>query len=189
MSNKVILSIITQEDLLLSHCFDIKDVISVVEETFLKYNEENVIFPDKVSVVFDQVSQNRINCLPAGFRDQEIYGMKWVSIFPENPHNYSLPNLSAVYILSELKTGFPIAFMEGALCSNLRTAAVGAVAAKFLARSDSECIGFIGAGEQAKAHFMAMKAVLPSLHECRISSRTANSEKNLFLSWRICTQM
>ena len=76
--------------------------------------------------------------------------MKWVSVFPPNPEKYGAQNLSAVIILSEIEKGFPLAFMEGTLCSNLRVGAMGGVAAKYLARPDSKRIGFIGAGEQAK---------------------------------------
>ncbi len=65
--------------------------------------------------------------------EEKIYGMKWVSVFPGNPHNHGLPNLSATILLSEIKTGFPIALLEGTMCSNMRTAAVSAVAAKYLA--------------------------------------------------------
>lgn len=40
--------------------------------------------------------------------------------------------------------------MEGTLASNMRVAAIGAIAAKHLSRTNSHSIGFIGAGEQAK---------------------------------------
>lgn len=102
--------------------------------------------------------------------------MKWVSVFPENPYQYGVQNVSAVIVLSELRYGFPKAFMEGTLCSNLRTAATSAVAAKFLAKKDAQTIGFVGAGEQAKTHLMAMLNVRPTLSVCKVASRTSESE-------------
>lgn len=175
MFDGISVKLITQEDLYKAGCFDVPNAIDVIENAFLQYRDGKVIFPDKVAQVFDQASQNRINCLPAAVND--IYGMKWVSVFPDNPQKYQIPNLSAVILLSRLDTGFPVAFMEGTLCSNLRTAAVGAVAAKYLAKKDSQVIGFIGAGEQAKAHLMTMMAVRPGIRECRVSSRTEKSEQ------------
>lgn len=169
-NNKV--KIITLQDLLDADCFDVVASQRVIEETLVKEGTKDIIFPDKVSVVFDEKSQNRINCLPAGIVSQNVYGMKWVSVFPGNPHSYQVPNLSAVIVLSNLKNGFPVAFMEGSLCSNLRTASVGATAAKYLARENVETIGFIGAGEQAKSHFLGMLAVRPSIKTCFVSSRT-----------------
>lgn len=172
-NNKV--KIITLDDLLVAGCFDVNSSLQVIEGSLCKQGTTDLLFPDKVSVVFDESTQNRINCLPAGIRSQQVYGMKWVSVFPVNPHKYNIPNLSAVIVLSSLKDGFPKVFMEGSLCSNLRTAAVGSVAAKYLARENSETIGFIGAGEQAKSHLLGMLAVRPSIKKCFVSSRTKDS--------------
>ncbi len=175
--DKLSIKIITQRDLIEADCFNIPESLDVVETALRKRVSGDVIFPDKVSVIFDEASQNRINCLPAAIVDEEVYGMKWVSVFPGNPHLYSLQNLSAVILLSELKYGFPKAFMEGTLCSNLRTAAMSAVAAKYLAPKQAETIGFIGAGESAKSHMLAMMAAVPSLKVCKVSSRTQASEQ------------
>lgn len=169
--------ILSQEDLIQAGCFDMASAVKVCEETLTEYAKGNIIFPDKVSVIFDDKTQDRINCLPAGLKSKQVYGMKWVSVFPENPHKHDLPNLSAVVLLSELETGFPVAFMEATLCSNVRTAAMSALAAKYLCIEAPKTIGFIGAGEQAKSHFLAMKAVFPSIETCMISSRTHASEQ------------
>ncbi len=167
--------VLTQQDLIKAGCFDFTSAIQVIEKTLVDFSKGRIIFPDKVSVIFNESTQDRINCLPAGLIDEKIYGMKWVSVFPENPYLKNLPNLSAVILLSELENGFPIAFMEGTLCSNMRTAAMSAIAAKHLARREPKNIGFIGTGEQAKSHFLAMKNVFPSIKKCSIS---ANSEKS-----------
>lgn len=169
--------IITEEDLLKAGCFNIPESIMIAEKAFLQRSEDKLIVPDKVSVVFDAATQNRINCLPAGSFEDEVFGMKWISVFPDNPTLHGIQNVCAVILLSDLKTGFPKAFMAGTLCSNLRTAATSAVAAKHLARKDSQTIGFIGAGAQAKSHFMTLKHVCPSIKLCKVSSRTSESEK------------
>lgn len=171
------LNVYSQQDLLDAGCFDMAAAIRVVEEAFVNYANGEVVFPDKVSVVFDEMTQDRINCLPAAIIPEKVYGMKWVSVFPENPHKRNKSNLTAVYLLSELESGYPVALLEGSLCSNIRTAAVGGLGAKYFARKNSETIGFIGAGEQAKAHFLSMKAVLPGLKICKVASRTQESER------------
>lgn len=169
--------ILTQDDLIQAGCFDMNTAIQVCEGALKSFAAGNVIFPDKISVVFDQKTQDRINCLPAGLKDEQVYGMKWVSVFPENPHTRDLPNLSAVVLLSEMVSGFPVAFMEATLCSNIRTAAMSALAAKYLAIPNPTEIGFIGAGDQAKSHFLAMKAQFPGIRYCKVSSRTNQSEQ------------
>lgn len=175
--NCISITIITQEDLLKSGCFNIPEALEITENAFRKRYNGEVIFPDKVSVIFDEKSQNRINCLPAGMMRDNLYGMKWVSVFPENPRRYGVQNVSAVILLSELQYGHPKAFMEGTMCSNLRTASTSALAAKYLASVNSSTIGFVGAGEQAKSHFLAMMSVFPGISLCKVSSRTNATEQ------------
>lgn len=161
----------SQEDLLGAGCLDITMAMEAAERGMLAYADGDVLFPEKIVQIFNDQTQERINCLPATFRSEKICGVKWVSVFPPNPVKHGIQNLSAVIILSEIERGFPIAFMEGTLCSNIRVGTMGAVAAKYLARRDAETIGFIGAGEQAKMHLIAMKTAVPSLQVCRVGAK------------------
>lgn len=176
MANELNIKYLSQEALIEAGCLDMAAAVDVAENALLAYEEGRVLFPDKTVQIFDEALQSRINCLPATLLNEKVCGMKWVSVFPGNPHLFGLQNLSAVLLLSSIETGFPIAFMEGTLCSNLRTAAVSAAAAKRLARPDAAEIGFIGAGEQAKMHLVGMKTVLPGLKVCRVASRTEARE-------------
>ncbi len=175
-SHRLSFTYLSQEDLIESGCFDIRLAILTAEKTLLAYEEDSILFPEKTVQIFDHASQDRINCLPATLLDEKICGLKWVSVFPRNPKLHDLQNLSAIFVLSEIEKGFPVAVMEGTLASNMRVGAMGAIAAKHLAREDSEVIGFIGAGEQAKMHMLAMKSVRPSLKQCRVASKVAEEE-------------
>lgn len=179
-SHRVNFTYLSQEDLLDSGCFDLQMVIEVAEKTMLAFEDHRILFPEKIVQIFDPVAQDRINCLPATLLDEKICGAKWVSVFPRNPKRHGVQNLSAIFVLSEIEKGFPVAVMDGTLASNMRVAAMGGIAAKHLARKDSQSIGFIGAGEQAKMHLLAMKAVRPSLKECRVSAKTVE-EENQFI--------
>ena len=121
--------------------------MDAAESAIRAFHVGDIIFPDKIVQIFNDETQERINCLPATFKSDGVCGVKWVSVFPPNPVKNGIQNLSAVAILSEIEHGFPIAFMEGTLGSNIR---VGALADRYLARDDATTIGFIGAGEQAK---------------------------------------
>ncbi len=167
---------LSQEDLLQAGCLDLSMAVEAAERSLVAYARGEVLFPDKIVQIFNDETQERINCLPATFLPEKICGVKWVSVFPPNPVRFGLQNLTAVIILSEIERGFPIAFMEGTLCSNVRVGAMGALAARHLARPDSRSIGFIGAGEQAKMHLLAMKTVLPELVTCRVGAKTAQEE-------------
>ncbi|MDG2220713.1 MAG: ornithine cyclodeaminase family protein [Rubripirellula sp.] len=167
----------SQEDLLGSGCLDVGMAMEAAESAIHAFDQGDVLFPEKIVQIFNDETQERINCLPATFKSRKICGVKWVSVFPPNPIRHGIQNLSAVIILSEIEHGFPIAFMEGTLCSNVRVGTMGAVAAKYLARSDSKSIGFIGAGEQAKMHLIAMKTAVPSLEICRVAAKEGEEER------------
>lgn len=166
----------SQEDLLAAGCLDITMAMDAAEAGMRAFEDGNVLFPEKIVQIFNDDTQERINCLPATFKDRKLCGVKWVSVFPPNPVKHGIQNLSAVIILSEIEHGFPVAFMEGTLCSNIRVGSMGGLAAKHLARPDSEVIGFIGAGEQAKMHLIAMKAAVPALKVCRVAAKLDSEE-------------
>ena len=109
----------SQEDLLAAGCLDVRMAMAAAEEAMRADRRGEVLFPDKIVQIFDDATQERINCLPATFKQDKVCGVKWVSVFPPNPVKHGIQNLSAVIILSEIEHGFPIAFMEGTLCSNL----------------------------------------------------------------------
>lgn len=176
-SHRIGFTYLSQENLLEAGCFDLRMAIEVAEKTMLEFEAHRILFPEKIVQIFDPVTQDRINCLPATLLDEKICGAKWVSVFPRNPKMHDVQNLSAIFVLSEIEKGFPVAVMEGTLASNLRVASIGAIAAKHLARKDSQSIGFIGAGEQAKMHLLAMKVVRPSLKECSVSAKTVEEEQ------------
>ena len=168
---------LSQEDLLEAGCLDFHLAIGAAESALLAHRNGEVMFPEKIVQIFNQETQERINCLPSTLLREKVCGMKWVSVFPPNVPRFGLQNLSALFILSEIEKGFPIAVLEGTLASNIRVGAMGALAARYFAPAEARVIGFIGSGEQAKMHLLAMKTVRPSLVECRVAAKTAEEEE------------
>ncbi|HID76269.1 MAG TPA: ornithine cyclodeaminase family protein [Planctomycetaceae bacterium] len=179
-AHRITFTYLSQEDLLRAGCLDFPMAIQAAEEAMLAQRRGEVIFPEKIVQIFNDQTQERINCLPATLKTDRVCGMKWVSVFPPNVERYGLQNLTALFVLSEIEKGFPLAVMEGTLASNIRVGAMGAVAAKHLAPPEARVIGFIGSGEQAKMHLLAMKTVRPTLEECRVSAKTP-PEEDLFI--------
>lgn len=172
---KIIYRAISLEDVISIYKGKPELFFQIVEDAFLKYDKGEAILPSKISQIFDEETQNRINCMPATLLADKVSGMKWVSVFPTNASK-QLPNVSGIMILSEIETGFPIAVIDGTLLTNIRTASVGCVAAKYLAPSKVETIGFIGGGSEARMHFVLLKNMFPTIKECRVSSRTTTTE-------------
>lgn len=123
---------LSQEDLLESGCLDFELAIAAAESAMLANRDGDVIFPEKIVQIFDEETQKRINCLPATLLNENVCGMKWVSVFPPNVSELGLQNLTALFVLSETEKGFPLAVLEGTLASNVRVGAMGGLAAKHL---------------------------------------------------------
>ena len=93
--------------------------------------------------------------------DQPFFAAKVNANFPGNPAQHGLPTVQGVLVLFDAARGEPLAVMDSAAITTLRTAAASAVAAKHLARPGARTMTIVGCGVQARAHLSAMRAVLP----------------------------
>jgi thiomorpholine-carboxylate dehydrogenase len=75
------------------------------------------------------------------------------------PNNTELPTHMAVIALFDPKTGAPLALMDGRYITEMRTAAVSAVATDALASRDARVLTILGAGVQANAHLEVLPHV------------------------------
>jgi len=81
--------------------------------------------------------------------------------FPDNPERWGLPTVQGAVLLMDGVCGAPLAVLDSAVLTALRTAAATAVAAKHLARPDSSVLTLCGCGVQGRAHLAFLAAVLP----------------------------
>ena len=102
------------------------------------------------------------------------YALKEVCVFPENPKRGLDTHLGAV-ILHSGETGEPLAIMNAAAITAIRTAAVSAVATKLLARQDASVLAIIGLGAQGKSHHRAIPLVR-DIREIRMCGRNDSVE-------------
>ena len=86
----------------------------------------------------------------------ESMGIKMVTFYPKNTE---LPTHMAVIALFDPKTGEPLALMDGRYITEMRTAAVSAVATDALASRDATVLTLLGAGVQAHAHLEVLPHV------------------------------
>jgi len=87
-------------------------------------------------------------------------GIKWVSVFGRNAE-YGLPQISALIIVNDTKTGFPRAVLDGSWITAKRTAAASALAGRHLALPTARNLGVIGCGVQARSHVEAFLVDFP----------------------------
>jgi ornithine cyclodeaminase/alanine dehydrogenase-like protein (mu-crystallin family) len=101
--------------------------------------------------------------------EDPAYGLKAICIFPGNPALGKDAHQGAV-LVSSARTGELLALLNGSALTEVRTAAVSAVATSLLARPDAAHLAIIGTGVQARAHALAIAASRP-LAEIRLAGR------------------
>jgi len=107
--------------------------------------------------------------MPGYLSEPECFGVKLVSLIPRNkPPQYS-SHLGLV-LLFEADHGQPVALLDAAQITAIRTAAASGLATRLLAREDAGDLALLGAGEQACSHLEAMLTVR-SLRRGRVWAR------------------
>ncbi len=107
---------------------------------------------------------DRIIAMPAYLGGEtSMAGLKWVGSKHDNPSNRGLQRASAVIILNDTENHYPIAVMEGSLISAMRTAAVTAVATRYLANENFQKVACIGCGLIAQLQLRTLIEQFPSI--------------------------
>ena len=113
--------------------------------------------------------------------DGRQYAFKYVNGHPKNTAK-GLLTVMAFGMLADVETGYPLLLSEMTLTTALRTAATSAVAARWMARSDSRVMALIGNGSQAEFQAIAFHA-MQGIRELRLydtdPEATAKLEGNL----------
>ena len=81
--------------------------------------------------------------------------------FPQNRQRFGLPTIQGVIVLCDAENGKPLALMDSMEITAQRTGAATAVAAKYLARPDSEVATICGCGSQGRVQLRGLLRVLP----------------------------
>jgi alanine dehydrogenase len=79
--------------------------------------------------------------------------------FPENGSRFGLPTIQGLIVLCDGENGTPLAVMDSRDITALRTGAATAVAAKYLARRDSQTVTICGCGIQGRVQLTALSRV------------------------------
>jgi ornithine cyclodeaminase len=96
--------------------------------------------------------------MPAYLAQSGDLGAKIVSVFSHNPER-DLPTIHAVVIVLDSTTGVPVALMDGAYLTALRTGAASGAATDLLARKDAHVVAIFGAGTQGRTQLEAVCTV------------------------------
>ena len=111
---------------------------------------------DKTPRVASHSAEGVIELMPTS--DGEVYGFKYVNGHPKNTKE-GLQTVTAFGLLADVDTGYPVLLSEMTVLTAMRTAAMSALVARYLAPEASTTMAMIGNGAQAEFQSLAMKAI------------------------------
>ncbi len=136
-----------------SRLLRMEDVIPAMERALADFSSGEVVQPVRTILpVADH--QGFFGLMPAYAGG--ALGAKLVTFYPQNQ---GIHTHHATILLFKPETGEPLVSMDGRLITEVRTAAVSAVATKYLARPDASVLALIGSGVQARSHLEALRLV------------------------------
>jgi ornithine cyclodeaminase/alanine dehydrogenase-like protein (mu-crystallin family) len=142
-------------------------LIPAMEKALSDFSAGRVIQPVRNMLTIEE-GKRFLGIMPAVAED--AMGAKLVCFFPKNAGS-KVPTHLAMIALFEPETGQPLAFLDGRLITEMRTAAVSAAVTKYLAPDNSRVLALLGSGVQALAHLQALRHVR-HFDEVRVWSRT-----------------
>ena len=112
----------------------------------------------------------------AAMDEPSLLAVKTVVLNPENTVS-GLPQINGLVTMLDSVTGLPVAILDGGWITDVRTAGLSAVAAKYMANPDATTIGFVGCGAQARSHLDAFAEMFPLKRMLYLGRGQANQDR------------
>ena len=143
-----------------------------------------ITFPDEspFPTMPKPTADRRLMAMPAYLGGEfQTCGVKWYGSNIANREK-GLPRSILMFILSDIDTGAPLAYMSANLLSAYRTGAIPGVGARHLARKDAKVVGLLGPGVMGKTSVASFLAARPGIDTIKIKGRGQKSLDS-FLHW------
>jgi ornithine cyclodeaminase/alanine dehydrogenase-like protein (mu-crystallin family) len=144
------------------------ECIDLMQRTMVAVAERRAVVPLR-SVLVMPGDRGMMGNMPGYLAEPECFGIKLVSLMPRNKPPLYSSHLGVVLIF-ESEHGQPVALVDAAEITAIRTAAASGLATRLLAARDAGDLALLGAGEQARSHLQAMLAVR-ALRRVRVWTR------------------
>lgn len=136
---------------------DLASCMAAVEHAFIAHAEGRAFGPAVLGI---HVPGGEFHVKASGLAAPRArFAAKLNANFPGNGQRFGLPTIQGVVVLSDAENGFPLAVMDSASITALRTAAATGLAARVLARSDARVATVCGLGVQSRAQLRALALV------------------------------
>ncbi|ABE47062.1 ornithine cyclodeaminase (plasmid) [Polaromonas sp. JS666] len=120
------------------------EILAAVEMALRAQGNKEVVIEPRMHLVPESSDKGHFNVLRGYVKPLQVAGVKVVSDFVDN-YKQNLPSEMALLNLFDPETGKPLAIIDATAITDMRTGAVTALGAKYLARKNSKVLGHIGA--------------------------------------------
>ncbi|MEE9442406.1 MAG: ornithine cyclodeaminase family protein [candidate division Zixibacteria bacterium] len=175
MSEKSIL-VLSSSDV--ESCLSMPDAIEAMRGAFVQLSSGKAIVPQRIHTKINEHDAMTL-IMPVYLPSETKIGIKTVTVSNKNPEK-GLPLIHALVTVFDAETGQPLAIMDGASLTAIRTGAASGLATNLLARKDTRVAAIIGAGRQGRKQLEAVCAVR-NIEKVYIIDRNPNqSEKFIY---------
>jgi alanine dehydrogenase len=123
---------------------DDDEILAAVEDGLRAQGSGETVIEPRVHLVPDPAFNGHFNILRGYIAPLALAGVKTVGDFVDN-YQAGLPSEMALLSLFDPRTGMPVAIIDATAITEMRTGAVTALGARYLARPDARVLGHIGA--------------------------------------------
>lgn len=148
------------------------DLVALMADALAAFSSRDVVQPMR-TVLSVGPDQAFFGLMPAYLPRQDALGGKLVSVFERNRER-GLPTHFATILLFDTATGALQALMDGRYITEMRTAAVSALAVQHLAAGPIRRVAVFGCGVQARSHLRTLAGRLPEVETIRVWSPFAD---------------
>ena len=150
------------------------EIIAAVEAGLAAQGRREAVIEPRVHLVPDPAVHGHFNVLRGAFRAPiNLAGVKVISDYVDN-YKQELPSEVGLLLLMDPSNGVPKAIIDGSHLTDMRTGAVTAIGAKYLARKDARVLGHIGARGTAYWNVRLLDQLF-DFAEIRVHSRRPES--------------
>lgn len=149
------------------------EILGAVEGGLLAQGRGETVIEPRVHLMPDPAFRGHFNVLRGYVAPIGLAGVKIVGDYVDN-YKKGLPSEMAFLNLFDPRTGMPKALLDAALITDMRTGALTALGAKYLARKNSKVLGHIGARGSSYWNVRLLDRIF-DFDEIRIHSRRKES--------------
>jgi ornithine cyclodeaminase/alanine dehydrogenase-like protein (mu-crystallin family) len=136
-----------------------KDAIEAMKIAFIHLSKGRAVAPQRIHLQTREPTGDAL-FMPSYLPGDRRMGVKVVTLLESN-REIGLPLIQALMVLLDATTGKPLAVMDGAALTALRTGAASGAATDLMARPDASRAAVFGAGAQGRTQLEAVCAVRP----------------------------